>query len=846
MTQTLKLPLHRLLAASALVVAACGGGGGGGGSDGGEARPTVATAADNYFPLEAAARWAYSPGTGAATVVTRVTGAQLVAGASGTAVRSDDLSDGSVQARVYVAGADGVRVYAAAGASAIERALDGVQVLRWPLSQGDSFGQVDRSIDDGDDYDGDGRSDRYTVRGETSAIGRESLATPVATFSQSLHLRQSLRVTVNPSGGAAAVNIELTIDSWYAGGVGPVKTVVQSRGAGADSTRTEVLAAYRMGGVSSDSLSPVVQATAPMAGVPSGPGVPASVSFNKPMDPLSVSTADFTVVDGAGRPVAGAVQVRGATVRFVPATPWLGGDYTARLGTAARDLMGNAVAEARSWSFSVDASGPTVYWTRPYADQESIALDSPLVVTFGEIVDPSTVNTDTFRLSEGGTPVPVSLNTGGAQVVVTPLAPLQRDRQYQLDVAGVKDAYGNAMAQALQLRFRSNEGRLDFAPPERLYPELKVLSTAAGDVNGDGRVDVIFTVNTSNFEAGYQYSVYVRAGRADGGFDEPARLDIGALDRCYLDGLVVGDVNGDGRADLIVGSSICTVLVLHQTSAGTLEAAATLDRPAGVLRVADLDGDGRLDLVGVTDESPAIHLWRQNAAGQLVLSNTLGTEAWYSRDVEIGDLNNDGRPDLVVALEGIDGRHIALFMQQSGGGFAAPVFLDTRSVWGARALALGDLNGDGRLDIVATGGGNSPTTFALFYQGSGGGYGEPTPVQTYDGPFVARVADVNGDGRDDLVVLHVGHYAVGVYLQRPGGGLRTEERFLSAYGTLSVHQLLVIDVDRDGLQDILIAYDLLRQRPPPPGPAANAQALRSRVLDALRGRRAVTAAGASR
>ena len=179
----------------------------------------------------------------------------------------------------------------------------------------------------------------------------------------------------------------------------------------------------------------------------------------------------------------------------------------------------------------------------------------------------------------------------------------------------------------------------------------------------------------------------------------------------------------------------------------------------------------------------------------------------------MGDVNGDGRPDIVVAVNGTLDQDVAVLLQNADGSFAAPTYLATGTVWGATAIAIGDINGDGRADIVATTGGNSPTFFAAFYQGAGGVLGPSTHVATYDSPAAVSVADLNGDGRLDVVVSHFGWGSVSVYLQSSSGVLEAEQRFSAPYGSPLPGQMAVGDFNADGRADIVIAGVLLAQLP---------------------------------
>ena len=76
-----------------------------------------------------------------------------------------------------------------------------------------------------------------------------------------------------------------------------------------------------------------------------------------------------------------------------------------------------------------------------------------------------------------------------------------------------------------------------------------------------------------------------------------------------------------------------------------------------------------------------------------------------------------------------------------------------------------------------------------------------------------RVADVDGDGRADIVVSHRGHYQVGLYLQKAAGTLGREELYEGPYGTEQLQTLVVSDLGRDGLVDIVICGEVMRQLP---------------------------------
>ena len=171
-----------------------------------------------------------------------------------------------------------------------------------------------------------------------------------------------------------------------------------------------------------------------------------------------------------------------------------------------------------------------------------------------------------------------------------------------------------------------------------------------------------------------------------------------------------------------------------------------------------------------------------------------------------------------------------MFLQQPDGSFAAPTYLAADPTWGATGVAIGDVNGDGRNDVVLAGGGNTPTSIYVYYQTASGTLGPAVPVSTYDIPTAVRIADINGDGRGDVVVSHTGWSAVGIYLQQADGTLAPEVLFDAPYGNYNPQSMAVGDVNHDGMPDIVIDGEVLIQKPPSGYAAAGALPGPARVL----------------
>ena len=790
-----------VLAVATAVLASCGGGGGTGGGGGGGG----STITGNFFPLDSGGRWFFAA-AGASSKV-RVVGPGSAGGVSGTLVETIDETSGSIiDQSVYVVAADGVRQYTPGVNDPISQALHGLQILRYPLQAGDSYVLIDTTLDLGEDFDGDGRNERLSVRVVNTVIGLETVSTAAGSFSGALHQRQVIDESVKPTGGSATVSAKVTIDSWYAPDVGLVQTQVAISGQGISDSVSEGLTAYGVGNRRSESVAPSLQAVTPTAPAVLPANATVTALFSEPMDLPALATA-FTVRDGTGAAVPGSVTQLGSTATFTPATfIWRGGTYTASV-SGAEDRVGNAIGAPRSWTFVVDDAAPGVVSTVPAMGAVDVAPGSSMVIDFSEAIDPATASAANVNLTDDFAIVkPVSVTLVGTRLTITPSSPLSTGRSYRLAVSGITDSLGNPMSQVVIL-FKTPQGRFTF--PTQLLSGVHGYAMAIGDVNNDGIADLLMSTLPSD-NPPYQLGLVLFAGRADGSLAAPVLVNVGAqFGSCPAEAIAVGDVNGDGLPDVVLGSYTCGIQVLRQSSAGTLDLAEHLPTPhASRLRFADLDGDGKPDLVG-TGGGSSVGIWKRGPGGALVEAGTFSLGPYSGVDFDVGDLNGDGRPDLAVALVGSPGADIAILHQQVDGSFALSFALATGNPYGSPRVAMGDLDGDGRADIVSV----STDRVTVFYQGAGGSL-LANNVATLINASAVSVADMDNDGRADIVVSHLSETRVGVYYQQAGGTLSGEELYLTPPQVVSALQPMALgDVNGDGRRDIFIAGSLLGQHP---------------------------------
>lgn len=359
-----------------------------------------------------------------------------------------------------------------------------------------------------------------------------------------------------------------------------------------------------------------------------------------------------------------------------------------------------------------------------------------------------------------------------------------------------------------------------------------VQGLAIADVNGDGITDVIAENWWGPGTTPGPGVVGVLLGNGDGTFQAAVTYETAGQ---RGQGVVVADVNGDGIPDLVTASCASTesdcgsgdgvLSVLLGNGDGTFQDAVSYSSGAvfaASVAVSDLRGNGIVDLIAANtrgaaagDGTVAVLLGKGNGTFQKAVLYDSGAQK--ANSVHVADLNGDGIPDLVVAnlcdscAEGVVG-----VLLGNGDGTFQPVVTYASGAGNSAQTVIADVNGDGIPDLIV-----SNIDYASAYGAVtvllGLGNGTFAPAVSYSsGGWAAvevAVADMNGDGKPDIVVANCGPVdgcgtgTIGVLLGNGDGTFQAAMDFSS--GVFNATQVAVADLNGDGQPDIVSGEPVL-------------------------------------
>src|SRR5579872_4146599 len=285
--------------------------------------------------------------------------------------------------------------------------------------------------------------------------------------------------------------------------------------------------------------------------------------------------------------------------------------------------------------------------------------------------------------------------------------------------------------------------------------------------------------------------------------------------------MTAADVNGDGRADLIVAneSSNSVSVLLNTTAPGASTPTFAAQQTFSVgsipksLTVADVNGDGHPDLIVANAGSNSVSVLLNTTAPGATTPSFAGQQTFATGSnplsVAVADLNGDGHPDLIVA--NYSSNSVSVLLDTTATGATTPSFAAQKTIAagsGPRSVTPADVNGDGLVDLIVTNEQSNSVSVLLNSTTPGATTPSFAAQQTFasgSGPISVTACDLNGDGHPDLIVADAGSNSLSVLMNTTAPGAATpafaaQQTFASGANPNSV---TACDLNGDGRPDLV-------------------------------------------
>jgi len=339
---------------------------------------------------------------------------------------------------------------------------------------------------------------------------------------------------------------------------------------------------------------------------------------------------------------------------------------------------------------------------------------------------------------------------------------------------------------------QSSVAQVAFAPVTN-YPASSIpYSVAAADVNGDGKVDLICANEGSS-------KLMILTNNGNGIFGSNVSYTLIKGERSVL----AVDVNADGKVDLVCqGEGNLTVLT-NNGSGGFVSAGNHVVGYSnyGWFVATDVNGDGRVDLVCPGIGNPLMML--TNAGNGMFAAapsppSTPGT-SWFAL---AADVNGDGKTDLIDVDSTNSFGYLRILTNAGDGTFALCSTNALATSWPGVGTTV-DINGDGRMALVVPDNSSgSGTTLTVWTNRGDGIFGSNATYTVTHGPYCVIAADIEGDGRSDLICGYSGGSTLSVWTNNGSGGFGSNSTYTVA---LNPGSIAAADVVGNGKLDLITA-----------------------------------------
>lgn len=341
----------------------------------------------------------------------------------------------------------------------------------------------------------------------------------------------------------------------------------------------------------------------------------------------------------------------------------------------------------------------------------------------------------------------------------------------------------NPHSSKYEIIFSVGRGDGTFLTPVALPTTLKMSTAAFGDLDSDGDLDLVVT----SLESGGVARVYLNDGT--GNFSEQTPL-LNSQPGCFE--IVVADFNGDSREDIATANRDSGSVTVFLNQGNAIFTAGVHVPVAGApvgIAAADLDGDGDIDLVTANELGSNVTILENTGGSFSIQSSHLMGSGTFG--LFLADMNGDNRPDIVTANR--DANSVSIRLNNGDFNFSAPEHLAAGRL--PQDIVAGDIDGDGKLDLVTVNLGDSTSTVLLRRETGW----ETLIIPVGSSPIALRLRDFNRDGYLDLATANLGEASMIVRLNDGLGGFRLP----STVGEGSYSFVLSGDLNGDGVVDLV-------------------------------------------
>jgi hypothetical protein len=329
-----------------------------------------------------------------------------------------------------------------------------------------------------------------------------------------------------------------------------------------------------------------------------------------------------------------------------------------------------------------------------------------------------------------------------------------------------------------------------YQKPQNIIVGDQPASVDLSDLNGDGKLDIVVANRGSD-------DISILLGRDKGEFEEGQHITVNREPMS----IATGDFNQDGVEDIVVanyGSDDITILIGDGHGGFLTHQNITTGEGPVVVETGNIDDNEKQDIMVVSQTSNNISILLGNGSGNFELSTTLEVDGDLVT-AALSDLNEDDILDVVVSREGSE---VTVFYGNGNGSFQDDLspFPSSRSI---SSLAIGDINKDGKPDLVGCN-----TQIGIWLSGDNDVY--DTRLSLGQGKLgwfnieSVDLKDLNGDGTLDIIVSNAQGSSVSIFLGFNDGSFSEEQRFVVGSGP---GKMEFGDLNNDGRLDMIVTHE---------------------------------------